>query len=653
MTEKKFRQRRLSAYSVSVDKLEDTIKKEFDSDFDHYINPIIVPFVEDAFDDLDLDGIILKIDTEEIEKAEKLYQLLIHPELVKEGLDIAYLNCLDGYGDKGLCKKIKKDKKVRLRKSIFTTSGMTAKNDQMLNRINIDIEEAKHSFIDNEVSNIVENRHRYENKTEDIYDEMIQEEEDQDVQDEAEKSLDWSAMRDLYSDVINDRCIDNKTGKLRVDCYLFARDMMNTDFKENEDRKNRQLVWSTIPLVMASAKIKNTNARVVARRINQKLVDDKFYATIAGDVEQLCNKALSSYQCNRILPNLKKKRYRSVMLHVEPSDILTSAFLTWKSGGLLQRIRDNSDITVADVEHTDELSNKDISDIRELCDKVQSPICDELEWHIGEDQYLHLKKQKGDSKTEYYYEKCYPLVESEEFIRDGVKICPKVQVDLSGPTIKNSIELRNNSGDSGIIDCIHTAVMDMSAEQYENFGKEGEREIIEHVKSTEGRPIAFEKLYPKQHFFSLNSVVEGWLDAGLKNIFNATYEGYASNERPFGFNSLMESQMIKALTTVSKEGTKDIIKGIFRQAMKNDPQWASEHAPALFDKYDDYISKLLNPDDIEGNNTFKNEVIDIFGLNNTKFMLEAFNKLERNRSRSLFTDESDDYEEEVEEEKEE
>jgi len=586
----------------------------FNNDFIKYISPTIDPLIDDAYDNMGVRrlGHISFTDEEQL-MAERAYQLQKNIQLTKDGLKYAYLECLKSNGfDIAKC---------NIAKKIVKSKIIPHKSNSRFSEPSIQFELDRGA--DLLIRGMIPNTIIAQREDHTIYDRELTPEEYEDRIAKAKKEFNDNLgfKEDLYSNIINRICMNNGTkeyniyGDINIECYTTARKLYENEFNRIVNEPNIKVLKEDLTTYLISeADITDSDPIVVAKKINKRIADNGFYKRVEDVIKLKCEKRHPDmdYCEKRIISKLKNRRSRQQMLHFTPNDVKISTFVNWNINDLINKIENNLDISIADVEHTDEFTDDDIVNLEEICKKNGDPdICNEIKWHVNEDQYLGIGKDCFNGEcTKYTYEKCYPITENEGFIKDKVEICPNVWVDMDNKEIKNEIILQNKYGIVfPTVSCIHTAIDVLTPEEFENFDKESEKKILERAKSTENHPIEFEKVYPKQHFWSLNSMIEGWLDIGLTNMFESTYEGYTPEERTFGFNSLMESQLMASLMAASKEGAQTIVKSSLKRSMDTNPTWTRSHLPILFGKF----NLDIHPKNIEEEN-FCKDVCKILGI---------------------------------------
>ncbi len=179
----------------------------------------------------------------------------------------------------------------------------------------------------------------------------------------------------------------------------------------------------------------------------------------------------------------------------------------------------------------------------------------------------------GDLRRWAYYAE-FPLENDPSLKQAGVKIGASVEV--FDEVIKNSIIFATPKKRAAV-NCIHTAILSTTPDQATD------EKILEHARSTEFRPI---QLVPEEHFASLKSYVAGIADIGIEQVMLASYESPDVNPEtlPFGFNSMMQAQVIRALRQLVPKTTTKLIQDLFISLSKSVPREWFESRLLLFDE---------------------------------------------------------------------
>ncbi len=186
----------------------------------------------------------------------------------------------------------------------------------------------------------------------------------------------------------------------------------------------------------------------------------------------------------------------------------------------------------------------------------------------------------GKSGSEYRYEQRFQLVSDPILDRAGVFIYARVNITEEG--IQNRIVFARD-GQEAAVHCVHTAITSITTSALRRLD---EKHIVELAKSTEFNPI---ELRPEEHFASLKSYVAGVAELGIANLMRLSYysEDIDASSLPFGFNTLMQKQVVSALHEVSPGAAERVFSDLILEL--------AEYTPAK------WFDKQLAPlDDFEG-----------------------------------------------------
>ena len=133
------------------------------------------------------------------------------------------------------------------------------------------------------------------------------------------------------------------------------------------------------------------------------------------------------------------------------------------------------------------------------------------------------------------------------------------------------------------VDCVHTAVGEMPAGEALALSDHPAK-AVEYARSTESRPV---KLSPEDHFAALKSYVAGIAEMGVGAMLRA---GYATGElggaMPFGFNSLMQSQVLAALRQVAPLATQSLLRDLLLDLVEaGGVEWVLARYEVLDERY--------------------------------------------------------------------
>ncbi len=189
-----------------------------------------------------------------------------------------------------------------------------------------------------------------------------------------------------------------------------------------------------------------------------------------------------------------------------------------------------------------------------------------------------INLQKG-----FKYETFFPLENDPELHHAGVMIGARVEVQGKGNSrqIHNRIVFKREDKES-CVNCVHTAICSLTAAEALNAD---ESRIMELARSTESRPV---DLAPADHFVSLKSYVEGLAALGIRNVIGIAYhdqDAYMEN-LPFGFNGMMQRQIIQALRTIAPSATQALVREFIIGLAEGAPaDWFNSRLPAIDEIY--------------------------------------------------------------------
>lgn len=215
--------------------------------------------------------------------------------------------------------------------------------------------------------------------------------------------------------------------------------------------------------------------------------------------------------------------------------------------------------------------------------------------------------------NEHYIESCYPLRDPE---LKGLEACSRVSYttkqflgeyrEARVSFHKNRIIFRkiptpeNPEPEEGAVTCTHTAVCIIDEDEVNEFA----HDLAEKSLSLENIPERFQpmkdKLKAVDHFYSLKSYVEALTELPIKEQMISSYESPEINPEtlPFGFNSAMQSQIIRALKkAIPKERVKAIVKDAVIAIRESVPlEWFKSRLPLLNDIYNLYSIFCVDKD---------------------------------------------------------
>jgi hypothetical protein len=107
------------------------------------------------------------------------------------------------------------------------------------------------------------------------------------------------------------------------------------------------------------------------------------------------------------------------------------------------------------------------------------------------------------------------------------------------------------------------------------------REIERHIEKT-NYDIA---ITPEEHFIALRSYVACITETGILKMLNVFYSDWG-DDLPFGFNPLMQQQVIKALRTVAPRTSESIMKLFTQHLLENAPRgWLVDRLPIICERF--------------------------------------------------------------------
>jgi len=426
---------------------------------------------------------------------------------------------------------------------------------------------------------------------------------------------------DLFTRVMDENCT-RPDDSFDIACYMKLREYIDefadTISKYDGDKLRNRVFMNQLsevlipPIQYKDVEVNSNTAKNVARGYNTflRIMDERDLQNLDNSFGVVCKDILLQSKCKSLMEQLTHLDIRANLLNIDEDMVRKDMFGKWKgTESLLERIRNNSEITLDDIENTNILI-ADEAKIEEACrNNPDSEICTEMEHYFENQKFLKPKKICHDifGCDEYYYEKCHDITESETFRDDGVKMCARVDVDRINKIAHTSIVLHNKNNDEGTVGCIHVAVMELdNPEECVDVDR-----FVEHARTTENRPVSFDVLRPIERLYALNSTIEGWIDVGIENMFTVSYEGARPEDLPFGFNALMHSQMLAAITEVSPDSSQRIMQNILLHYAETEPEWLKTHLPAVMERYKtglDYFRYLADEDPI-----FKKKIESVVG----------------------------------------
>lgn len=180
--------------------------------------------------------------------------------------------------------------------------------------------------------------------------------------------------------------------------------------------------------------------------------------------------------------------------------------------------------------------------------------------------YLDAKRrddQKVIVKTTTIHGRVFDPVNDPALVNSGI-IVAAVTTYNQTEGVRNRIVFHGPDG-TGAVGCVHTAIYSTTLDKMP-----GEKEL---ARSTEFKQV---KLPPEEHFFALRSYVQGVLDFGICNMMGATYQSneWDPSNLPFGFNALMQQQILFAITKTSHDASDALLLRFLRDLGKTvDKGW--------------------------------------------------------------------------------
>ncbi len=183
----------------------------------------------------------------------------------------------------------------------------------------------------------------------------------------------------------------------------------------------------------------------------------------------------------------------------------------------------------------------------------------------------------------YKYEAFFSLENDPELHHAGVRIGARVEVQGEGShqLIHNRIVFKRH-GKEAHVKCVHTAICSLPAEEALDTD---ENKFIEWARSTESRPV---DLSPEEHFVSLKSYVEGLAALGIRKVIGISYlnQDVCTEKLPFGFNNLMQRQIMHALLAVAPSATNALVREFIIGLAEAAPaEWFNTRLPLIDEIY--------------------------------------------------------------------
>ncbi|MHA1731320.1 MAG: tetratricopeptide repeat protein [Promethearchaeota archaeon] len=184
----------------------------------------------------------------------------------------------------------------------------------------------------------------------------------------------------------------------------------------------------------------------------------------------------------------------------------------------------------------------------------------------------------------FKYEEGFPLARDPGLHRAGVRILARVVFGyFDGTPTKNAWIVFRRGEEEAKVYCTHTAVYSGSLEELPP--ELAEYGGVESGRSTERDPV---DLPPEEMFVALRSYVAGVAEMGVANVMAASYMSEDVNPLtlPFGFNALMQAQVLKALRTLAPEVTNGMVREHVLRVLESVPLgWVVERWEKLSATY--------------------------------------------------------------------
>jgi len=180
-----------------------------------------------------------------------------------------------------------------------------------------------------------------------------------------------------------------------------------------------------------------------------------------------------------------------------------------------------------------------------------------------------VKKCKNSECNRYVLEDCFDLSQDPDLAGEGVKVCARVIAGKSGSN--NRIVFKKGKKEASVT-CVHTAVCDLPLAEVVEMMEESK--MVEFAKSLEGNSRAVD-LSPEEHFKALRSYVAGIADIGIGNMFRSSYAvgEVGAVDLPFGFNAMMQKQVMMSIGTLSENGSAAMRLRMFSDMYEENKDW--------------------------------------------------------------------------------
>ncbi|MHA1732522.1 MAG: leucine-rich repeat domain-containing protein [Promethearchaeota archaeon] len=192
--------------------------------------------------------------------------------------------------------------------------------------------------------------------------------------------------------------------------------------------------------------------------------------------------------------------------------------------------------------------------------------------------------------TAFRYEAGFRLRVDPVLDRAGVSVWARVDVTPGGT--RNRVVFKRGASSGGkrgkkrdeveaAVECVHTAVTTISVPAARQLT---DKKVLDLARSTEFNPV---ELSPEEHFASLKSYVGGIAELGIGNLMRLAYYSQggpaARSQQPFGFNTLMQKQVVAALHEVSPGAARRMFTDLILELAENSPAGWLDGELAVFD----------------------------------------------------------------------
>lgn len=251
------------------------------------------------------------------------------------------------------------------------------------------------------------------------------------------------------------------------------------------------------------------------------------------------------------------------------------------------------------------------------------PVRDRQRLHDGSDRPGREDPRARAGDGPYKYEAWFPLAADPSLHARGVQAGARVVVTPE-PPIQNRIVFRIGPREA-VVECVHLAVYAGPPREVATLSI---HEIVERAASTEDRPVI---LPPEEHFVALKSYVGGIAAVGIGRLLGTRYhptdppgrpdpgapeksraspeasrqgtgaspglDPIVSGQLPFGFNHLMQAQVLRALLTVVPDAVWELLAPYLADTLQLDP-WVTSALARHSKTLEAVLARLAaSPDD--------------------------------------------------------